>query len=910
MTVGLARLLVRAASRLAPPLHRPRFVREWDAELWHALRAGGGGRETLVAALGAFADARALRDVERTFGRTTMGDWWSGLGRDARTAARGLARSPAFSVVAVLTLGLGIGGTAAIWTLVDRVVLDPLPYPASERLVRLQNQVPGVAPDAVWNTSTAQYVFFDEEARTLETVGLYRGGGGTLSLPSGPVRANGVQVTASVLDLLGAEARAGRLLGPDDDRPDAPPTAVLSHAFWRQVLGGDPAVVGGTLTFNDRPVTVVGVLEPGLELPGWPGSLAPDLWMPMGVDRAGPFYNNHVIPMIGRLAADATPEAAEEEIARLTARLPERFPTAYGPTFFDRYGFRTQVVPLKQDVLGDMDRNLWILFGAVGLVLLIVCANVGNLFMVRAEGRRGELGVRAALGASRTALGRYLMAEGLVLAGAGATLGAGVALWGVPALLAAAPGELPRMREVGMGVDTVLFALGLSLLVGLVVAAWPTLVHTGAAATRTLGDGGRAATHGRERQRLRSAMVMSQVALALTLSVGAGLLVQSLQALRAADLGFEPEGVVLTDVYPSRDRYPDADALWAFYRQVLEGVRALPGVSAAGMGLEVPVQGGYGCTVQMFEDDAVYQRVRDAGMTTCAGQEMVTPGYFEALGMRVVEGRPLTEADHDDPGRGAVVVSRAFAERFWPGESALGKGVSPPGMEDPPFYHVVGVVDDVPARGGDGKPPLSEKAVAIYYPVTRIAGAEARWWLPAPMTLVVKAQRVDPSALLPAIRRTVGAIDPETPVANLTSMETVVAGAAARLSFVSLLLAIAAAVALLLSALGIYGVLAYVVGRRTREIGMRMAMGARPGEVQGMIVGRSLLLVAGGLAAGVALALATTRVMQGLLVGVEPTSPAAFVSAVALLGGVAALASWIPARRASRVDPAVALRSE
>ncbi len=902
MPPRLATVLVRAASRLAPRRHRARFLGEWRAELWHV--AGTEGRaKALWVACGSFADALAMGALDHREQREeSVGEWIVGFGRDLRTAVRGLARSPGYAAVAVVTLALGIGGSAALFTLLERVVLDPLPYPAADRLVRLQNQVPGVGPDEVWNASTAQYVYFTDHASSLDEVGVYRRFGGTLARASDVQRVGVATVTVSVLDLLGARASQGRILGPADDRPGAPTAVVLSHGFWQEALGADPSVVGSTLTLNDEPVQVVGVLAPGIDLPG--GALTPpDVWLPMRIDRGGYFGNNHVFPMIGRLAPGATPEGAGAEIGRLTARLPEAFPQAYSQAFFDRYGFRTEVLPLKDDVLGDMGRNLWILFGAVGLVLLIACANVANLFIVRMEGRRHELDIRTALGAGRAALWRHLLAEGLALSAAGAVLGLVVAFWGVPALVAAAPEGLPRMDHVAMGATTVLAAAALALLVGVALGAGPALAHSGAPAG--VAAEGRSTTAGGERRRLRSALVVGQVALALTLVVASGLLVRTLAALHHTALGFDPEGVTVAEVYPSPARYADSQALWGFYAEVLTQVRALPGVAAAGFGEEVPVAGGYGCVVQLFEDASVYERIEDQGRTTCAGEERVTPGYFEALGMTVLEGRTFTDADNDDPTRGAAVVSRAFAERFWPGEDALGKGVSPPGNPDPPFYHVVGVVDDVPTATGSGRPPFSEPAVAVYYPVVKIAGVE-RWWQPAPLNLVVKGGG---AGLASALRRTVADVDAQAPLANLTDMETVVRGAMGRIAFVSLLLGVAAAVALLLAAVGLYGVIAYVAGRRTREIGMRMAMGARAGEVQRMIVGESLKLAALGLVVGAALALATTRVMAGLLVGVTPTDPVALAAAATLLAGVALLASWLPARRASRIDPAAALRA-
>jgi predicted permease len=832
-----------------------------------------------------------------------------GFAQDAAIALRGMRRAPGFTAVAVATLALGMGGSAALYALLDRVVLDPLPYPQPDRLVRLDNQVPGVGPNEVWRLSTAQWVYFTDHAATLEEVGLYRGSGGNLMTASGPRRVEGVAVTASMMDLLGARTITGRVIGPADDTPDAPLVAMVSHGFWSQALGSDPAVVGTTLTFNDRPLEVVGVLAEGVELPGWPSDAAPDLWVPLRVDRSGQFWNSHVFPGIARMAPGATVESVAREIEGFTARLPEAFPDAYSQQFFDRYGFRTQVTPLKDSVLGDLARNLWIIFGGVALVLLIACTNVANLFVVRMEGRRRELGIRSALGATRGALARYVLAEGLTLSLLGGLAAIVLAFWAVPTLTSLAPADLPRVHGASLTGDAVLFTLLLSLAVGLLLAAYPMAAHVATASS--LADGGRGATTGRRRQRVRGALVVTQVALAMTLVVGSGLLVASLARLRQADAGVDPEGVLALDLYLSYARHGSDVDVWNTYRDILDRVRALPGVAAAGMSEEIPVSGGFGCVVQGFEDTSVYDVIKEQGRTTCAGQEATSPGYFETMGIAVLQGRTFTDQDNDDPSRAAVVVSKAFAERFWPGRDALGQGVGPNGNTEGPFYHVVGVVGDVARSAVEGEPPLSQPAVAIYYPVRHNPAAtwNRNWW-PGAITLVVKSGLADPSSLFPAIRRTVAEVDPEIPLANLTDMRTVVAGAMSELSFVSLLLGIAAGTALLLAAVGLYGVLSYVVTRRTREIGMRLAVGARPGEVQGMVVRGAMTLVAGGLVLGLALSVGSTRIMQGLLVGVEPTDPVVFAFAAGLLALVALAASWIPARRASRIDPLEALRTE
>ncbi len=919
LPLRFARRLIDLAARRAPAGDRDRFLREWHGEIDFEAR-GSGGWSAPRTALGAFADARALRRIARfSRGGFTMRNGLGGWIRDLGAVVRGIRHSPGFAMAAILTLGLGIGSAAAMFTVIKRVVIDPLPYPEPARLVRLQNRVPGVAPDAVWHLSTAQFVYFTDHARTLEAVALYRPTGGNVMTPSGPRRARAVSVTASLLPLLGARVALGRSIAPADDVPSAAPVALVSSAFWRDVLGGNPAAVGSSLSYDGAPVEVIGVLDAHVELPGWsngflPGWSAgaqPDLWLPMRINRGGPFHNNHVFPAIGRLAPGQTPATVETELAGLTRRFPEAFPDVYSQSFFDRYGFRTEALPLKDDLLGDLTRNLWILFAGVAFVLVIACANVANLFVVRMDARRREMGIRAALGASRWTLARHVLAESVTLAVIGAVVALLVCFWALPALIAVAPADLPRLDTVRMDGYTVAFTFALALAVGLALAAYPAFVSSRRGSAAALADSGRSVSAGRERQRLRGTLIVLQVAFALTLTVGAGLLVTTLVKLHAMPLGFEPAGVVSADLYLSQDRYQDDAAIWRLDRDLLARIRALPGVQGAGMSEELPIAGGFGCTVQGFEDKAVFDRIKQAGLTTCAGQEATSPGYFEALGIPVLEGRTLADADNDDPARAAVVVSTAFADRFWPGEDPIGKAVAPSGVSNGTFHHVVGVVGDVPKRTEAGGVPLSQPAMAIYYPMRHDpANPWNRGWWPGYMSLVVKTSGADPRSIVPSLRRVVSEADPEIPMANVTTMEAVAAGATSQLAFVSTLLALAAAAALLLAAVGLYGTILYVVSRRTREIGMRLAIGAQPGRVQRAVVGRSLALAGLGMVAGVGLALVTTRAMRSLLVGVEPSDPLIYAAAAALLVAVALLASWMPARRAARIDPVIALRME
>lgn len=830
--------------------------------------------------------------------------------RELGYALRQLLRNPGFTLASVLTLGLGIGAAAAIFAVVNGVILEPLPFPEADRMVRVTSPVPGQGPDEVWNLSSAQFFHLREHARSIEALGAFQRGGVNVRGTDDPQRASTAIATGSTLELIGARAHRGRLFQEGEDRPGAANVAILSFEFWERHFGSDLQAVGRTLEVNEVPFEVIGVMAPDVRLPGEPGAPGslerPDLWLPYVLDPSDEFLNSHHMLVIGRLAEGVDLERAQEEVATLTAGLPEAFPDVYAPAFMERYGFRTDLVPLKAYVVGDMAGHLWILFGAVGLVLLAAGANVANLFLVRVEGRRRELAVRSALGASRTAIARHLVAESLVLGASGGALALFVAYGSVRWLAVRAPADLPRLDSISVDPGVLLFTAGTSLVVGLGLATL-TLARRGRGGVAGLGEGGRSGTVGRERQRVRYGLVAAQVALALVLLVSAGLLMSSLQQLRAVDPGIDSEGVMSLLVHLPPGRYDDQASMWRFHDALIERIVAVPGVQSAGAGGTIPLSGSYRCVIHAFEESAVRGRLEVSEGPTCPAHVPVTPGYFEALGMPLLAGRTLTRADHDQPEMGAVVVSRAFADRFWPGENPLGKGIRPGGTPPPDrvprYYQVVGVVGDVPGASLEGPP-----ALAAYYPIVSIPGEPA--WPVESFHLLVRTDQGNPTAVVPAIRAAIREVDPTVPLAGIERLRDIEDRATGRVVFSMTLISIAAGMGLLLAAIGLYGVVAYVVARRTGEIGIRVALGAGPRQVERLVVGGSMRVVVLGLAAGTVASAVFTRLMRGILYGVEPTDIRIYLLAIAVLSGVAFAASYIPARRAARVDPREALSRE
>ncbi len=810
--------------------------------------------------------------------------------------ARRLLRSPGFTAISVLTLALGIGATTAIFSVVNGVLLRPLPFPEADELVGLWHSAPGIGiPE--FEQSETTYTLYKALSRSFVDVGLSNNF--TLNLIDGgePTRVPSASVTSSLFRVLQMSPVLGRGFTEEDDEIGRERVVLLSDALWKSRFGSDPGVRGRAIQLNGNSYTVIGVMPTGFTYPGEDTQL----WIPHRIDPATLGQANFSYEAIARLKPGVTIEAAEADLNRVLRQLPDVYPGELTAGLMENAQLSAHINPMRDDVVGDIGQVLWILLGTVGFVLLIACANVANLFLVRAEGRQKEIAVRSALGAGRGDVVKYFLGESMCLALVGGLVGLGLAFVGVYVLTSAVPIDIPRLGEVGIHGAVLAFTGAVTLFAGLLFGAAPIFRYGSPDLVTSLKEGGRGGSTGRQTHRTRNLLVVSQVALALALLVGSGLMARSFWALRKVDPGFDTEGVLTFRVSLPAAEYPDGDDTVLFYRRLFENLRGLPGVTNVGANTNLPMTDGSNSNGVVLEDFPLQQDEVPPIIRT----NRAAPGYFEALGIPLREGRFFERGDVDQPARGAVVVSETFAQQFWPGQSALGKRLTP-GIavgDETKWYTIVGVVGDVRDDGLAQEPPAM-----AYYPTVPIPESEDQWTIRT--TSVAVRAGVDPMSLAAAARQAVWDIDPRIPIANTRTTGEIVSGSMARTSFTMLLLAIAAGVALLLGAVGIYGVISYVVSQRTREIGVRMALGAKERDVSLMVVGQGMLVSSIGVGLGLVAAFGLTRLMGTLLFGVSATDPLTFGALGLFLLGVAVVASLIPARRAAAVHPVEALRYE
>jgi predicted permease len=807
-------------------------------------------------------------------GRMTMGEWW----RDLKQAARALARVPGFTAVSVGTLGLAIGVLTGVFSVVRTVLLEPLPFERTEDLVVIRGSA---GPDLSYTLAPEFFLQF-RESDLFESVAYWNLFTSSLRVGEETERAWMSGPSTNIFETVGAEPVLGRLPTPDEGGR----VAVLSHAFWTERYGADPGVLGRTVFAGGADVTIIGVMPPDFFIPAEDVTL----WIPQEVQTADivPDVVTGGPTILARLRPEVARGEVEAELIQLARRLPERFggSATYARQVAD---FRPLVRPLAEELLGGVRGPLWILFGAVGVVLLIACANVANLFMVRAEDRTREAAVRRALGAGRGRLIGSLLSEAVLIAAMAGLVAVALARVCLPLILAAAPTGVPRLADVGMRPSTLLFAALVSGVCALACGVVPAL-RTASPDFGRLRDGGRGSTRGRARG--RDALVMAQTALALVLLIGSGLLVRSFWSLSHVDPGYDTEDLFTFQIAAVSEELFDGPTYARFHLAFVERLRALPGVESVGILENVPLNEGVYSGRYLREEE---MGDPDAGVVlsyTFASGEV-----FATMGIDVLEGAVFT-VDDLELGLKNVVVSRSTADLLWPGASPVGRGLA--SASTGTSYTVIGVVEDI-LQDDFRDAPLP----MFYLP---LVGPTATSWTLSSPGYVVRTSRAE--TIEPEIRALVREVAPGAPMYRAYTMAGLAADSMVELSFTTLMLGIVSALALMLGALGLYGVLSYVVAQRRREIGVRMALGAQARRVQRMVVAQGARVVLIGVGAGVAVAIASTRVLERLLFGVEPADPATFLAMSAALVVVGALASWLPARRASSVDPIESLRGE
>lgn len=819
-----------------------------------------------------------------------------------RPAWRSLRRTPAFTLTASLTLVIGIGAAVAIFALVNGVLLRPLPYGDPDRLVGVWHNLPGVSI-AKGNQTAGTYRTYRALAHTIDGMGVYQETAVNLSDPRAgaePQRITSAQMTASVIEILRVPPLLGRNFTEGEDRPKGPSVVLIGEGLWRSRFGADRGVIGRTLEVNGASREIVGVMPRSFRFP----SADTQIWVPLQLDPNDPYPGGFNYNGIARLKPGVTLADAQRDFAAVLPRMVELSPN-FAP------GLSTQLVfeqarpapvlsPLKEDVTGGIAKTLWIVAAAAGVVLLVACANVTNLILVRADGRQRELAVREALGAGRSRVLAYFLTESLVITAVSAVLGLAVAAAAIRLLVTMGPSAIPRLAEVRVDFGTVLFAVAIAVVVAIVCSVVPALRIGRVHLSHALREGGRGGTAGRARQRVRTALVAAQIALALVALASSGLLLRTFQRLNAVRPGFGADGVATFWLSLPGARYPSDTTAVRFYTQLLDRVRGLPGVRSAGLTSRLPLL-GRGMNQDPFypEDDLASYANRIPPLqlyTTTDGD------YFRTMGIPLLAGKTFDRLDVQRPFE--AIISRATAIQFWhdsTGQRALGKRFRE--LPNAPWITVIGVVGDT--RDSSLAAPPSQ---AVYFPEVpspdRFDGS-ARWT----MALVVRTAS-EPTAITSAVQRVVRELDPGLPLFDVRPMTAVSAASMAQLSFTILVLGAAAVVTLVLGAVGLYGVMAYVVSLRTRELAVRIALGATPAAVIRMLTRQGVVVTGFGIVGGLLLFLLVARALKSLLFGVAAMDPVTLATASLLLVAIAAFASWLPARRTASVDPADVLRAE
>jgi putative ABC transport system permease protein len=803
--------------------------------------------------------------------------------QDLSYSLRTLLKSRSFAAVAIFTLALGIGANTAIFSVVY-AVLRPLSYRDSEQLivVNATNVKRGLPQVGV---SYPDYIDWKSQSRAFAQMAAMRNGSFNLTGAGEPERLSGVFVTAGLFPLLGVDPELGRTFVAEDDNPGGSNSVIISHQLWQRRFSSDPAVINKAVTLEGESFNIIGVMRPNFRFP--PGDeVNRDVWLPLSLYPEKQLKNRarHFLTVVGRLKPEATQAQAQAEMNTIATRLEQEYPETNS-------GYGVRLVSFYEDTVGNVRKSLYVLLGAVGLVLLIACGNVANLLLARSAAREREIAIRTALGASRARLIRQLLTESLLLSLIGGALGLLLAYGGTRLLIAnTPPASIPRLEEIGMDWRVLLFSLLISVLTGLIFGLMPSLHAAKVDLTTSLKEGGRGATEGVRGRSFRNVLMIAEVSLALLLLIGSGLLIKSFVRLRQVDVGFQSDKLLTANVALSEVKYESPTQRAAFFRQLLQRLETVPGVQYVGAASDVPLL-GRDSYENVFIEGRPVQNSADAPQ---AGGQVVSPNYFRAMGVPLRKGRTLT--DEDVAGKPmAVVINQTMANRFWPGEDPLNKHVSAAGPTGP-WMTVVGVVGDVRYRGLNTEPRAEMYVSYQQLPVDS-------------MTLALRTTS-EPTALGTALRNEVWALDKDQPVTAIKTMGQAVSDSIARERFNMQLLTIFALVALLLASVGVYGVISYYVVQRTHEIGILLALGAQPFYVLKLVVKQGMTLALLGVGIGLVGAFILTRIAASLLFGVSPTDPITFFGVSFLLAFVAFLSCYIPARRAARVDPMKALHHE
>lgn len=830
-----------------------------------------------------------------------VGDVTMGMfGDRLRQVLRRLARAPLFTALTLITLAVGIGATTLIFSVVDGVLLKPLPYPHPEQLIGVWYTTPKVD---IKDLNVAPFLYFitREQNKTLEDIGVYTGDSMTVTGAGEPEHVGGLDVTEGTLPLLRVKPALGRLFTQADDTAGSPQTVLLGYGYWLKKFGGARSVIGQSITVDGKPRQIIGVLPKGFHFLDWED---PALVLPLQWDRSKTHLGNFSFEGLARMKTGVSIEQASADLQRLIPIAVRSFPApeGYSAKLFEDANFRTNLRPLKHDVVGDVGNALWVLMGSIVMVLLIACANVANLLLVRVEGRRQELAVRAALGAGWRRIAGDLLFESIVLAVLGSLLGLGLAYAGLRALVAMAPVGLPRIHEIGINLPVLLFTLGLAAVTGLLIGLFPVFKYAGAQLNAGLRDGGRAQSQTRERHRARSTLVVVQVALALVLLICSGLMIRTFRALMHVNPGFADGNTLQTfRIWVPDTQIPDKDRdkLIHMEQDMMSKLAALPGVEQVSLSSSVPMAGNNSNDL-IFAQDRTY---REGEIPPIRRFKFISPGLFKTMGTPIVAGRDFTWEDNYSK-LPVAIISENFAREYWgSAQNALGKRIRSGSAED--WRQIIGVVGNVYDDGVTKKAPAT-----VYWPLLMNNFETEKERVQRGVAVIIRSPRAGSEAFMSEVRRVVWSEDSSVPLADPHTEGYYYTRSMARTSFTLVMLAVAGAMALLLGVVGIYGVISYSVSQRTREIGIRMALGAQRQAITAMFVRDGLVLAGIGIGCGLIAAFAAMRLMKALLFGVSPVDPLTYAAITVGVFATAWVACWLPSRRAAGVDPMNALRAE